>query len=387
MKTMKRAMWLGLSGLLLSTPAFAKTQAVTVDGVAAIVNGDKAMARDRALDDAKRKAVEQVAGSQVSAQTITENFQLVEDKIYARASGFVRTYKIASENVEEGVYRVRINAEVDEKAIADDLTLLFASKPRVLVMIAEQNVGSKGFSYWWGNSGFVADLNLMQSTLIQAWQPKGFKFVDPAMLKDSLTVKGPMQKPGIADDAVVSIGRDTDADIVIVGKILVSDAGQVMDGVKMHSYHAVGSLRLLNVDTGEIVAVTDDTGVAAHVDPNLGGRLAIKALAKKLSPNLEKKIMARWTAESAGSREIELVAENVRSSKQVREIARVLKEEIRGVESVNVRRRKRGKAFITVKVRASATDLARDLEQRSFSGFGVEIESATRGKLIVSLKK
>ena len=282
--------------LLFSTAAFAAEEKVEVEGVAAVVNDDVAVARDRAIDDAKRKAVEQVAGTQVSAETITENFQLVEDKIYSRASGFVRKYEIVSELKEEGgVYRVRIKAVVDTKAIADNLDQLFAVKPRVIVMVAEQNVGSKGFSYWWGNSGFVSDMDIFQTTLIGNWQPRGFKFVDPALLQDSLQVKGAMKKAGLTNDIAVKIGRDSDADIAIVGKVLVSDAGNVMDGVKMHSFHAVGTMRILNIDTGEIVAVAEDTGVAPHVDPNLGGRAAIKALANKLGGTLEAKILAKWT--------------------------------------------------------------------------------------------
>src|SRR5688572_10458436 len=219
--------------LLLPAAALAAEETVEVEGVAAVVNNDVAIARDRAIDDAKRKAVEQVAGAQVSAESITENFALVEDKIYSRASGFVKTYAIVNELKDQGgVYRVKIKATVDTKAVADRLDQIFAEKPRVIVMVAEQNVGSKGFSYWWGNSGFVSDMDIFQTALISQWQPKGFKFIDPALLQDKLQVKGAMQKAGIEDNVAVSIGRDADADIAIVGKVLVSDAGNVMDGVK-----------------------------------------------------------------------------------------------------------------------------------------------------------
>ena len=74
-----------LAGLVLcvSGAATAAVETAEVEGYAAIVNGDQAAARDRALDDAKRKAVEQVAGVQISSESMTESFQLVEDKIYA----------------------------------------------------------------------------------------------------------------------------------------------------------------------------------------------------------------------------------------------------------------------------------------------------------------
>lgn len=382
-------MWsMGALALVLAAQtARAEVTETTVEGVAAITNGDKAIARDRALDDAKRKAVEQVAGAQVSAESISENFELVSDRIYSRASGFVKSYRIVNELEEEGVYKVKIAAQVDSSAIADDLALIFEEKPRVIVMIAEQNIGSKGFSYWWGSSGFVADMQMTQSTLIEKWQPKGFKFVDPALMAGKLRMKGAMKKPDVADEHAVLIGRDADADVAIVGRVLVSDAGPVMDGLKMHSFQAVGTMKVLSIDTGEILAVGDDTAAATHVDPNVGGRTAIKKLAEKLAGKLEAKIIAQWTAEASSSRELEVVVSGVKSSKQVRAIKKALEGNVRGVESVNVRRRKKGRAFLTVKVRARATDFARDVESQTFDGFGVEVEEVTRARVALALSK
>lgn len=376
-----------LALMLVAQSAQAEVKEVTVEGVAAIVNGDKAIARDRAIDDAKRKGVEQIAGAQVSAESISENFELVSDKIFSRASGFVKAYKIVSELQEEGVYKVTINAQVDSSAVASDLALIFKNKPRVIVMIAEQNIGSKGFSYWWGSSGYVADMQMMQSTLIEDWQDKGFKFVDPALLAGKLRVQGAMKKPDMDDQHAVLVGRDADADVAIVGRVLVSDAGPVMDGLKMHSFQAVGTIRVLSIDTGEILAVGDETAAATHVDPNVGGRNAIKALAKKLGDKLEARIVARWTAEASSSRELDVVVSGAKSSKDINGLKKVLNNNIRGIESVSVRKRKGGKAFFTVKVKARAEDFAQDLEQQTFDGFKLEIDEVTRSRVAVSLAR
>jgi len=52
----------------ISVGVFAKnSQVITVQGQAAILNGDKLAASDKALDNAKRKAVEQVTGVIVSS--------------------------------------------------------------------------------------------------------------------------------------------------------------------------------------------------------------------------------------------------------------------------------------------------------------------------------
>ena len=360
---------------------------VEVLGVAAVVNDNVVQARDRAIDDAKRKAVEQVAGSQVSAQSIMKNFQLVEDRIYARASGFVKSYRIVDERREGNVYNVRISAEVDGRSLAADLGLIMKVRPRVIIMIAEQNVGRDGFSYWWGSKGLVSDMDILQNALIEAWHPRGFKFVDPSLLSDTLSVKGALQSPALSNASALSIGRDADADIAIVGKVLVTDGGQVMKGVDMRSFNAVGTLRVLNVDTGEIVAVADRTSTASHVDPNLGGRAAIKSLAEMIGDELETKILKRWTAESASARELELVIDGVRNDRDAQAVEKVIREQIRGVESVHVRRRRQRRAYFAVRVRASAVEFGRDLESKTYPRFSLETVSVSRSKLTAKVTK
>ncbi|MBK8013616.1 MAG: hypothetical protein IPK13_19970 [Deltaproteobacteria bacterium] len=299
----------------------------------------------------------------------------------------MKSYEILNEQKEEGVYRVRLRALVDERDIAENVEQIFRVKPRVILLIAEQNIGAKNFSYWWGSSGFVSDMDILQTSLMGAWQPKGFKFVDPGLLKGRLKIKGAMRNAGLSDENAVTIGRTTDADIAIVGKVLVTDAGPVMDGVKMHTYQAVGTLRALNVDTGEVIAVADETGTAPHVDPNFGGRIAIKALAERLGDALQKKIMKRWTEEAASAREVELVVQGGVPAARLKAFEGVVQSEVRGVESMKLRRRARGRVHYDVRVRARTADFAEDLESKTYPGLKLEVETLTKARLVLKLSE
>lgn len=372
---------------IAALPAFAQSteQTVETQGMAAVINGDIGHARDKALDDAKRKAVEQVAGAQVSSESISENFTLVEERIYSRASGFVKKYEIKNEYKDGDTYIVNIKAIVDARAIADDLGQLFAVKPRVIVLIAEQNVGGAGFNYWWGSKGFSSEMDLMQSALMSSWMPKGFKFVDPGMLRGKLKVTKAMQRADIDTDDALTLSKNADADVAIVGKVVVTDAGPVMQGVNMRSFHAVGNLRILNVDTGEIIAVADESAVAAHIDGNQGGRLAIKALAEKLGGSLQKDILKKWTAEAASAQTIELVVTGSLKPAALRDLKQFLSTEVRGVERVDMRKKTKDKAFFDVRVRGSTKDLAAQLEEKTLGDTGIEVEQMTKNKLTLVL--
>jgi hypothetical protein len=56
---------------------------VLAEGQAAIIAGNTVIARDKAIDDALRKAVEQTVGAVVSSGTMSENFKVVHDRILA----------------------------------------------------------------------------------------------------------------------------------------------------------------------------------------------------------------------------------------------------------------------------------------------------------------
>lgn len=380
---------LALSLLLAASPAWAddNTKTIEVEGMAAVVNGDIGQARDRAVDDAKRKAVEQVVGTTVSAESVAVDFQLVQDKITSRASGFVKSYEIKTQYKDGDTYVVKIKAVVDARAIADETSQLFAVKPRVLVLIAEQNVGGGSFNYWWGSRGFSSEMDIMQSTLISQWQPKGFKFVDPSALQGRIKVTKAMQRADLDTPAVLSLGKSADADIAIVGKVVVTDAGTVMEGVKMRSFHAVGNLKVINIDTGEILAVNDDTAVAAHIDGNVGGRNAIKALGEKIGASLQDSIMKRWTSEAAGAQSVEVVVQGELKPAQVQAFTSLLTQEVRGVEKVDVRKKSKGVLYLDVAFKGTTRDFANAVETKRLGELAIEVEEMTKAKVVLTVAK
>ncbi len=60
---------------------------VTAEGMAVVTAGNTAIARDQAVNDAQRKAVEQAVGSMVSSQTVMENYEVLSDSVYTKSNG------------------------------------------------------------------------------------------------------------------------------------------------------------------------------------------------------------------------------------------------------------------------------------------------------------
>ena len=110
---------------ILSIAGFAhagSAKQVVVVGTAPMM-GNQAQARQQALQQALRAAVEQGVGTLLDSKTMVENFQVISDKIYSQASGYVNDYKVLSEGVtpDGQMYNVTIQATVSTASIKNDL--------------------------------------------------------------------------------------------------------------------------------------------------------------------------------------------------------------------------------------------------------------------------
>ncbi|MBI4819407.1 MAG: hypothetical protein HY791_24260 [Deltaproteobacteria bacterium] len=368
---------------LVAAPAFAEDVTVEVQG-SAPAGSDLALARNAAVGAAQRAAIEQLVGEKMKASAAIVDPRAIEERVLSRASQLVKKLEVLSELKDGESYLVKVRAVVDKSAIASALDELTRPKPRVVVLVAEQNVGAQNYSYWWGSSAFVSEMDITMNGLIEAWTPKGFKFIEPSVLKGKIKVGAAMKRPELSSETVLSLARTADADIAVVGKVTVTDAGPVMEGVKMRSFHAVGTLRVLNVSTGEILGAADDSAVAPHIDANQGGRTAIKALLSRVAPKLEEAIAKGWGAASAvGQLEIEVRGLDTATFAKV---DRFLREESGVVEGLEERSRGKGKIVLVARIRGKATELARLIEGK-FEAEGIRVQDLSKDRIVVSKGK
>lgn len=110
-------------GVLLLCVPMVYGETVTTVGQAPIIDSNDTQARLKAIEDARRAAVEQGVGTLIDSQTKVANFEVLQDRIYSRASGYVTNYSILSEGkTPDGfMYTVTIRADVQTASIKNDL--------------------------------------------------------------------------------------------------------------------------------------------------------------------------------------------------------------------------------------------------------------------------
>ncbi len=109
---------------LKQAACLAEDKAVTVTGSAEIIGNNKDSAKQKALADAFRKAVESGLGVWVKSESEVKDSAFVRDEILSRAEGYVTDHEVVKESDKEGVYNVTITAKVAVDKIGADFKKL-----------------------------------------------------------------------------------------------------------------------------------------------------------------------------------------------------------------------------------------------------------------------
>ncbi|NPV03700.1 MAG: hypothetical protein HPY67_03095 [Syntrophaceae bacterium] len=112
--------------LLLALSAFspahgAERKSVEAEGIAAIQGSNLAQARDRAMTQALRGAIEKTLRTFIPAEALAGRQAVLDEKIFPSAERYVVHYRILREAEQDGAYAVRIAATVDVGGLRGDL--------------------------------------------------------------------------------------------------------------------------------------------------------------------------------------------------------------------------------------------------------------------------
>jgi hypothetical protein len=213
MKTLKSSL-VGLLFASLALAAEAPTVIQEATGQAAIVKGDELKAKDEAIKNALRTAVEQAAGVLITSDTVTLNSQLVRDRVYSKSSGYVKNHSVVSQKAEKGVLTVVVKAEVLTSQLDKDLESVRdlvkkISHSRLLIVTQEQAIDNKGI---------VQRSEILSAKLVSAFRNDGWKIKD----EKSTVFDGAMKVSsgvGTGQLDAKEIGRKSDVDYILYGSI------------------------------------------------------------------------------------------------------------------------------------------------------------------------
>ncbi len=270
----------------LSSPGPQDTE-VLAEGVAAVTSTAD-IARDHAIDDALRKAVEQGVGTWIDSETQVSNFQLIEDNIYSRSRGYVASYRIIVAGVEGDLYRVVLRAmvktgDVENELAAIGLLLSEQGRPRVMVLVRDL-----------GQHQSLSDVSIagdvFETRVMEHFRDRGFPVVDAATVQRILEADQLKLILEGDDETAKLVGLQAGAEIVVAGTIHHdSEERQIAGSLRrIHTYTA--STRAENSATGALLAATAFTIELPFSETSARDRTADSTAAY-----LETAILNGWT--------------------------------------------------------------------------------------------
>src|SRR4051812_6882606 len=247
-------------------PPSGDVQVQEAQGQAAVLSGDKPAAREKAIEDALRHAVEMAAGAKVSSVTEVQDFQTKMDRVLTHSSAYVKRYEIVKEAMDGEVVQITVRAQISSQALNKDLEamgLLLARKgmPRTMVLIAEQNIGmARPQGAWMKGAPVSADLRIAENVVLDQLKNGGFRqLIDPEIASDKTATVG-----NIVTEVTAAQARKlkslTGAEVILIGQVVATSRGEMPDlGAGWRSCTATLSGRAVNTDNGDILSASETT--------------------------------------------------------------------------------------------------------------------------------
>ena len=337
-----------LSGaLLVGGPAAAQlggpAETVVVNGSAPL-DIAPTMARERALQQAFRLAVEQVAGVIVESETLVENLALFEDNILTRTQGYVRDYEVLYERERDGILTLEVEVEVVPGRLSRDLQSI-----GILLRRANYPVVSVEM-FTSSTSDLPPDTDARLETEVRAiLRDRGLEVVQPN-------------------------GRGLDPVVRIEGTLEVSDAGDAA-GTGLMSSTASVSLQAIEEATGTVMVAARGRSRGAGISQEAArDQAGIRAVEDGLE-TLVDDLIEEWSSRVNNRDAVLLSVRGIENFSQVGWLMDAIRDDFGETEDVVERQVDvdRGTAFLEWRGRSNASSLAGWLSRVDYAEYEVAV--------------
>jgi len=324
------------------------------------------LTKDAAIEQAKRDAVEIGLGAYISSETVVTATSLT-DNIYSKAQGFVKTFKVISENKgPDGNWEVTISAEVT--AILDEVmqdeaalqTLLSSmNRPRIIFLVREENLIDN------------VPTDFAETKLLSQFYEKGFDVVDRQLVQ---ALKGePDYENALSGNvsAAAKVASQLGADIIVIGTAKISSGG-IFYG--MTSGQADINGKIVRVDTGDILAVVPNAhGKKPHISPTTAGVNAMNDAAGTLGTEIIRQLIEKWSTAQSNFVKCYIVLKNADFMSYTMFETFLKAQTVSGIRNAYSKSLNDGVAEYEIEFEGKAMDLAMGLSKTQPDGFNIKV--------------
>ncbi|MCX7766066.1 MAG: hypothetical protein N2246_05105, partial [Candidatus Sumerlaeia bacterium] len=260
------------------------------EGSASLSSGlDKTVVREQAIRDALRNAVEQGVGIFVGSSTLVRSHMVDFDKIFTQAAGYVRKYSVINEWTDDGIFRIKVLAEIGMGKLQSDLMAVETFKSLVdyptIMVIGKESV----------DGNIAENSRLAQTAIESALTETGYDLKDRAQV-EALNID--KIKQASSPEEISAIARKLGADIIIDYDAEATFAGEDnIYGMKTFFYTGVVNYKVIKASTARtIIAGSVRVRRGAEGRPS-AVQAALHYAGKSAGEKLKSEILRSWASE------------------------------------------------------------------------------------------
>src|SRR3989338_10191894 len=249
-----------------------------VEGTSSVTDGDLTLAKDIAIKNAKRSAVEDIVANFIKEIEGVEIYkESLEENIYNNYENFIQSYKILGDIQDKDTYSITIEVNIFEDSIKKRLLSLGIASikhdnRKILLIIDEKTNISLA------EDSFLLLFSISEDAVSKMLTDTGFEIINRTTVRNKIDLKD--LKQAITGDGkiVYNIGKQFNADMVILG---VAEVKAETGGVKAELNAKVYSVKkeTLIVEKNEITNVLT-------TDKVIGIAQSLRNAADKVAPVL-----------------------------------------------------------------------------------------------------
>lgn len=340
-------------------------QVVEVKGQA-VVQGNPAAARQVALNDAVRAAVEAALGAYISSSASfkasevsregapTESAEQFQQRILKRADGYGRIVAVLHEQQQDGLYTVTVRVAVSRGPLEQQVKAFLARKgdPRIMVLIPEQIIRNP-----------VPD-PAAETEVMRALIGGGYRVVDAAQ-SERLTARDQLRSGNFDPQTLGEIATRFQADLLVTGEAFAEELPSVPDelrGTGMQAYNARLEVKIIDLSSAQVIYSNAFHAGGVGATDGIAGKTALTNAARKAVLELPSTILTWLSGQGQGAgRTFTVRVTGVPNFRALTDLSGMLRNAA-GVRSVSSRQYDAGGSVLEVEYEGAPEDLATLLE-------------------------
>ncbi len=366
---------------------------VTVIGDTSVAGKDAAAARQQAIADALATAVEISAVEMLGPDETVARFDDLNQIILENEKAFIQTYEVLSGGTTlQKRFRIPVRVTVSAALIRERLDAMRAEappepetkseRPRLLILVAEQQTERGTVHYWWREEEQPVAIASGQA-MAQVLSEEGYAVIPHgALFQDPETVARIRFNPYIEPGDAAVVGRNLSADVVIVGTAVARRSLNVM-GEALSTFSATVSVRAFSTKTGEEIAKVARTGMESKTDPAAGRRAALEKAGNMCAAKLADQLDAAWGG-AAVEEGLRLIVGGTRNLGNFVMFRRELRN-IAGVHAIRLQEMRTNEAVLQIDYDGDGAALAQAIEKKRFETFSLKLYNAAPGEVRIEL--